>query len=321
MKDIPYELIARYLAGECNDEEKQQVQEWSRQHPDEMAGLTGIWQQTPDSTFNPDVEQALQKVHGRMDSKKMRRARRILMIVSSAAAVVLLLSIIGIRNWKTSGDEPPVPLLLAIQTGAGETGEYILPDGSRVWLNRSSSVRYPGTFAGDMREVYLEGEAFFDITPNAGQPFIIHANHTQTRVVGTSFGIRAIKGMDEVIVTVSTGVVNLSAEGEAGQIEIRQGEQGVCNPEQQKLEHHTDPDPNSLAWKTRLLVFKQTPLSQVVQVIENTYHTRILADSSVAGLSLTSTFDQLSLDEVLQIIGITLQVQVETKGEEILLTR
>jgi ferric-dicitrate binding protein FerR (iron transport regulator) len=311
------ELIARYLAGECNDGEKRQVEEWSRQHPDAMNEFMRIWQQVPSGEFTPDVEQALRKVHHRMDSRKRNHTRRILMWVSSAAAVVLLLSIIGIRSWNTSGGDrgPAGALSLLLQTDAGETLEHVLSDGSKVRLNRLSSIHYPEAFEGDVREIYLEGEAFFEIVPDADKPFIIRANRTVTRVVGTSFGVRAVKGEDEVVVTVSTGIINLSAEGKADRIEVKQGEQGVCNPEQHKLERNTNPDPNALAWKTKLLVFRQTPLTQVARAIENVYRTKILVDSSVSDIRLTSTFDRLSLEEVMQIIEMTLQIQAKADGK------
>ncbi|MCD7898689.1 MAG: hypothetical protein LUH22_02075 [Bacteroides sp.] len=68
--NIPYELIARYLAGECNEDEKLKIQEWGQLHPDIMDECTRIWQQTSSEEFNPDVAQALQKVNHRIDTKK-----------------------------------------------------------------------------------------------------------------------------------------------------------------------------------------------------------------------------------------------------------
>lgn len=315
MENIPYELIARYLAGECNDDEKQQVLEWIRKHPDIMDEFSKIWEQDTSKEFSPDVEQALQNVNQRIDTTKGRSKRMLLYMTGAVAAiaavVVILISIVAPQN-----QEPPRNILvnsplLTLNTEVNETREYQLPDGSKIWLNQSSSLKYPESFANDSREVYLEGEAFFDIAPNKEKPFIIHANNTQTRVVGTSFGIRAVKDADEVVVTVSTGIVNLSAEGKTGHIELKQGEQGLCKPEEKKLEKNNNPDPNLLAWKTKVLIFKQSPLTEVARIIEDAYHIPVTVDSSVAGLQITSTFDQRSLEEITQIIEITLQIKVE----------
>lgn len=315
MENIPYELIARYLAGECNDNEKQQVLEWSRKHPDIMDEFSKIWEHDASGEFSPDVEKALQNVNQRIDTRKGRSKRMLLYmsgaVAAIAAVVVILISIISPQNQDAPVNIQVNSSLLTLNTEVNETREYQLPDGSKVWLNQSSSLKYPESFTNDSREVYLEGEAFFDIAPNKEKPFIIHANNTQTRVVGTSFGIRAVKDADEVVVTVSTGIVNLSAEGKTGHIELKQGEQGLCKTEEKKLEKNNNPDPNLLAWKTKVLIFKQSPLTEVARIIEDAYHIPVTVDSSVADLQITSTFDQLSLEEITQIIEITLQIKAE----------
>lgn len=324
MENIPYELIARYLAGECNDDENQQVLEWSRQHPELMDEFTKMWQQIPSDDFNPDVELALDKVNRRIDIKKKSNPRRIYMIVggvaaAAAIAIFILINIVGILpNSPTEGFGTD-NTMLALNTSINETTEHQLSDGSKVWLNQSSTIRYPETFEGNTREIYLEGEAFFDIAPDAEKPFIIHANNTQTRVVGTSFGIRAIKESDEVVVTVSTGIINFSAEGKSDHIELKRGEQGVCNTEEQKLEKNLNPDPNYLAWKTKILVFKNAPLTEVAGVIEDVYHIPVTVDNSVANLEITSTFDQLGVDEIMRIIELALDVKAENREEGILI--
>lgn len=320
MENIPYELIARYLAGECNDDEKQQVLEWSKQHPDLMDEFVSLWEQIPTNEFTPDVEQALQKVNSCIDTaKKTGSKKRYMLIGVVAAAVAVILILINVVRTPPQGisDNLGRESLLTLSTDIREAKECLLPDGSKVWLNQSSEIKYPETFTGDTREIYLEGEAFFEIAPNADKPFIIHANNTQTRVVGTSFGIRANKESEEVIVTVSTGIVNLQAEGKSEHIQLRHGEQGICNIDEKKLEKNTNPDLNYLAWKTKVLIFKQSSLTEVAKVIEDVYQTPVSVNSSVAGLHLTSTFDQLSLDEILQIIEITLGIKAEHNSQGI----
>lgn len=364
MDHIPYELIARYLAGECTDSEKQQIRAWSEKHPQLMEEYTSIWQKTiSPAGFNPDVEHALRKVNARIDEKektdgrqqmldstqkvdtkqqtdapqkkkktdaqqpkmdtqqkKIRSKRLYLFAACAAAAVLVFISIITIRMSDSSGLPYNTDTLLALTTGTAETREYTLPDGSTISLNQSSTLRYPEVFTGDTREVYLEGEAFFDITPDAAKPFIIHANNTITRVVGTSFGVRAVKGEEKVVVTVATGIINLSAEGKKEYVEVKQGEQGFCLPKENVTEKYAQPDPNLLAWKTKILVFKQSPMSEVVKVIENTYHTPIHIDESISGLQLTSTLDKRSLEDIIQIIEMTLSIQSEQTENGILLT-
>lgn len=320
MENIPYELIARYLAGECSDDEKQQVLEWGKQHPGLMDEFVSLWKQIPANEFIPDVELALQKVNSRLNTVKKSGSKKRYLFIGIAAAAVAAIFILMNIVMTPSGDMPEDlgdGLLLTLSTDIKETKECLLPDGSKVWLNQSSEIRYPEVFTGDTREIYLQGEAFFDIAADADKPFIIHASNTQTRVVGTSFGIRANKESEEVIVTVSTGIVNLLAEGKSEHIQLRHGEQGICNTGEKKLEKNTNPDLNYLAWKTKVLVFKQSSLAEVAKVLEDVYYVPVSVDDSVAGLHLTSTFDQLSLNEIVQIIEITLGVRAENSSKGI----
>lgn len=279
------------------------------------------WQEASAGKFNPDVEAALQKVNRRIDQRKRKKQskRLYLLTACAAAAVLVFVSIIAIRF------SDPVKMmhkdtLPVLCSGVGETLEITLSDGSRIWLNQSSQLNYPEVFDGNTREVYLTGEAFFDIAPDAQKPFIIYANQTQTRVVGTSFGIRALDNTNEVVVTVSTGIVNLSTSGNSEHIELKKGEQGICLPEEKVLEKNINPDPNLLAWKTKILVFKQTPLAEIAKVIESAYQTHVSVDSSIADLQLTSTFEKRSLEEIMQIIEMSLQIQAETNDNGIQLT-
>lgn len=320
MENIPYELIARYFAGECSEDEELQVREWGWQHPDLMDEFSDIWQQVPSEEFTPDIEHALQQVSGRISIKKKSSSKRLFLLISSAAAVILLLCIVGIRYWSSTNDNPFSENLLTLHTEIKETLEYTLPDGSKVWLNHSSTLRYPKEFAANLREIYLEGEAFFDVSPDRDRPFIIYANNTLTRVVGTSFGIKATKGADDVVVTVATGIINLSTQGSSDFIELRQGEQGFCEPKENLLVKNAEPDPNLLAWKTKTLIFRQTPLADVAAIIADVYHTPVMVDNSIKDLKLTSTFEQLELDEIIQIIEMTLQIQSQTDGDGVFLS-
>ncbi len=104
--NTPYELIGRYLAGECNDNEREQIQQWARQHPDLMDEYVRLWQQASGKEFHPDVEQALRKVNQRIDKKEKKTPKRLYLAISSVAAAVILLliSVTGIRYWDAAND-------------------------------------------------------------------------------------------------------------------------------------------------------------------------------------------------------------------------
>lgn len=95
------------------------------------------------------------------------------------------------------------------KTPVGKLLELTLEDGSVIVLNAATTLKYPKHFTGKTREVYLEGEAFFRISSNPQKPFIVHSGALTTRVLGTSFNIRAYPGMDQIKVNVATGKVGV----------------------------------------------------------------------------------------------------------------
>src|SRR5579872_3819268 len=97
--------------------------------------------------------------------------------------------------------------LIEISTEANAKQEIKLPDGSHVWLHSSSQLRYPRKFDKDNREVFLDGEAYFEIVKDPAKPFIVHAHETTTKVVGTSFDLRNYGKEEQVELTVFTGKV------------------------------------------------------------------------------------------------------------------
>lgn len=317
MEKIPYELIARYFAGECNAEEIQQIEEWGSVYPEKMAEFSAIWKETVVPDFVPDVELALQKITKRIETHKKKSSKAHFLYIGSLAAAVIAISLLvtNIFDFNKQNQFPDSATLLTLNTGLDQSIEYELADGSKVWLNHSSSLSYPETFEGEQRVVYLEGEAFFDIAPNKDKPFIIYANGTETKVVGTSFGIKALPGGADVVVTVMSGIIDFSDVKDSNAIRLTVGEQAICIPKQAILEKNTNPDPNALAWKTKLINFQDTPLFEVARVITAAYNTSVETDSSISNLTISGTFNQLSLQELMQIIEITLQVEAkETAG-------
>jgi transmembrane sensor len=100
-----------------------------------------------------------------------------------------------------------------INTKQGESKALVLSDGTKIWLSPSSSLVYPEQLTGNLREVKLEGEAFFEVAKDKLHPFVIHSNRMDTRVVGTSFNVQSYKSQSSSKVTVVTGIVKVTAKG------------------------------------------------------------------------------------------------------------
>jgi transmembrane sensor len=190
----------------------------------------------------------------------------------------------------------------------------ILPDGTRVHLNTGSTLKYPEKFDLDVRQVWLEGEAFFEVAEDKRKPFIIRTGEVFTEVVGTSFNVNT--KADNVTVSVLTGKVLLYND-KANAIAMTVGEQGVYR---QGVLHKKRNDANFLSWKTKLLTFHDTPLSMVVNDLNKHYNERIeISQGALEGCTLTATFQNQSINEILNELRVLFSLDVKKSGTSIII--
>ena len=178
-----------------------------------------------------------------------------------------------------------------------------LADGSDIVLNKASSLSVSSKFGETTRSVSLTGEAFFEITKDPAHPFHIEAQNTHTQVLGTAFNIDTDDG--ETTIQVDHGLVKFSTE--TGNIKLSKGmgaRAGLNN-----LITELPSNPNAFAWRTGILTFSNSPLTNAVAVIADHFDLEITL-STTDNLSITSTFDNQEVQEVLEEIclihGLTL---------------
>lgn len=127
-----------------------------------------------------------------------------------SAAAVFLMFVGGGLIWKyTSNSHQQTEILLHIATGQGKIQKIILTDGTVIWLNAGSRLSYPQQFSTQHRDIYLEGEAYFDVAHDLSRPFSVHTKGLITRVLGTAFSVTAYKNMPTEAVTVMRGKVSV----------------------------------------------------------------------------------------------------------------
>lgn len=172
-----------------------------------------------------------------------------------------------------------------------ENRVIFLPDGSTVFLSPGSRLNYPSTFDGmNKREVYLQGQAYFDIKHNATRPFVVHTGKVETTVLGTAFNIKAEKDEKDITVTVTRGKVMVSDPYKT---------LGIIMPQQQ-INYNTEKETATLSsvknnsfldWKNRDLFIDNLTLSEAAKLLEEQYQVKIIIkDSSIMEQRFTATF-------------------------------
>jgi len=277
-----WEELASLLSGEKS--EKSDLLE--RFLAEDSANTVSIWKEMS-ATANEDLtdtDRAWQKVdsmineHNRVEELipgKKRFLRSSFMRVAAAALLVMALGVTGIylRNksafsgittFTTAEDQKKMDLLL--------------PDGSRVFLNRNSRLSYRSGFGIKTREVQLTGEAYFEITPDAAKPFVIDAGNASVKVVGTTFNVITSNSDSNIEVFVTSGKVLLSDNSGTESLLLDPGYVGTM--EAGALQKASNENPNYLSWKTGLLKYNGQKLDIVFSDLKRAYNMDIVADDS-----------------------------------------
>jgi ferric-dicitrate binding protein FerR (iron transport regulator) len=328
-QDINLKLITRYLSAEASQEERSRVEQWLNAKPVNSEIFNEykiLWDglERVQSVAGLDLDAEWARLEAKLADKeaipviamKERHSRAFFISrIAVAAILVLVLSLGGILIFNRTGYQ-------TLYT-ENNTVDMILPDASRVTLNAYSGIQYRKKFRGDMRKVSLHGEAFFEVEPDINRPFIIEAGDVEVIVLGTSFNVKAYEDNSEIEVVVSSGRVALSKPGEIPEtIILNPGNKGIFSRSDQSLEISRDIDKNYLAWKTRSFIFEDQPLVEVVMILNRVYHSSIaITSDSLKEARITTTFNNQTLEAILNVLSATLDFDVKHGEDEILLSR
>ena len=182
----------------------------------------------------------------------------------------------------------------------GERIQIMFQDGTKVYINSDSKLRYPKKFALNTREVYLEGEAYFVVAKNKNRPFIVNLSGPAIHVLGTSFNVQDYPENKDIVVCLDEGNINLTLPTEK-KYPVQPGERLVYNKDNQQctISKMNDMQRPSM-WKQNVIVFKDTPLPEVIKILNRWYNVEFkVEDENVLKYVYTLTSDNTLLEKVL----------------------
>lgn len=243
----------------------------------------------------------LRQIHRKMSQKKQAPAPKGVFIpwqvaVACVAAFLMLCAVPFIIDTDSSQDQ-----LTCYVTSSSGKGEFTLPDGSRVWLNSDSRLEFRGDLSGKVREVSLEGEAFFDVMPSEAY-FIVDMGGIDVKVLGTEFNARNTESYGDYEVTLKSGKVQVESE-HFKSVTLDPGQQfhasGTLNSATVR-KVNTD---NYTSWTGDVLVFENKPLRSVLTNLEHWYNINIdTAPGASLDVRLSLTVRHETLDKTLELI-------------------
>lgn len=337
------DLIGKYLSGELSAREEGELMAWveasaqNREVFEEMVQLWSLTETSPEPEFPVNLPKAWAALDSRLDLGEatlvaepvVSTAKPALQVLPqpkmrslnwawSAAAAVAVLVIAA--WWVFMRDTTPEPL--AFSTPDNESRSITLPDQSKIVLNENSTLSY--TFDGDTRKVVLSGEAFFDVEKDAKHPFVIETGEVHTRVLGTSFNIRAYPDEAKVKVSVKTGRVEMRKVEKTPQeatpvLELLPGNTGVFANESATLEKAQDVVTEDVdSWQQGSVIFPHgTALSEVIPTVEKLYNIKIKADETIQNITISGArFSRdMKVQDAMNIIKETIGGKLTVEGD------
>lgn len=240
------------------------------------------------------------------------------------AAVLIIGAGIGLV-WKTmlpSGTQAVAPAALReVATAGGQRATVRLGDGTRVELGVDSKLRYAPEFGTGSRDVYLEGEAYFDVVHDERRPFTVHTARAVVRDLGTQFNVRSYADVPAVEVVVAEGAVALAKpDTPRDSLLLHPGDLGRVESDGRLAAQRGVDVAAHLAWLDGRLVFVDAPLAEAVPRLARWYGVDLrLGDSTIARRRYTASLKHETLDQLLDLMARSLELRVERSGDAVLL--
>jgi transmembrane sensor len=317
------DLIGKVLAREATPAEWERVNSWCREtkaNRQYFEQAKAIFEQAATSRVqvNFDTDKAWQKVraqlrqHPRQEFQVEGKVRDLWPVARIAAGIAFL---VAGSVWTYQWLQPGQATTVAVVANA-TTAQDTLPDGTTAFLNRQSSITFKFDKKTQTRKVELKGEGFFEVKHEEEKPFVIEAEETIVRDLGTAFNVKAYPGEDTVEVVVQSGVVQFYTVDNPG-LNLNAGETGIYSKRTRTFTRLARADTNVFAYKTGVFAFHSTDLRSVVERINDVYESDIKLDNDKIGACrLTVNFNHEELDTIVDVIAETLSLEVERRGEK-----
>lgn len=327
-------LLSRQLSGEATPEELQELEAWIRNHPQDhylIEMLQTYWSgqaagEVEAVTDNAHFDRILNKaksadatVSGTLSNSKAGIRRRLLWWAAAAVFFAILLTAILFEE-RITGKSPRDH---QVATVGGMRSHVILPDGTAVWLNARSSLHYDKSFNKQLREVYLEGEAFFEVKKDQKRPFIVHTSDIDIRVLGTAFNVKSYGEEDKIEATLVHGSIQVTAPSgdDIGTVQLRPNEKLVFKKQTKKAAFSTaksgvkppvyriepvllkaaDSSFIETSWIHNKLLFDGDSFAELAVKMERWFDVKItFTDTAVANYRLRGVFEDESVTDALQ---------------------
>ena len=318
--DISKKLVDKYLKGECSPEENATIHEWydSFENGSDMENIIPFDQREElRRRLLSRIKSRIISAEGNSIERKFNISKALIYISSGIAAMLVLAVGLSLLSRKATVPENFKNIRIVNMTKTIQ--RIVLSDSSIVWLNPKSSLNYPEKFSLEERKVQMQGEAFFEISTDSMRPFLIYSDNVITRVLGTSFRIRAYESVP-VEVSVLTGKVSVKLiEKSASELILLPNQKATYQKSTDLLEKDTELKASAMSiWQKETMTFDNQTIKEVIEVLNRQFNVNIsVEDEKLLSYVLKADFNDQSLPSILEMLQKSLGVEYELNDRQI----
>ncbi|MGQ8338752.1 FecR family protein [Sunxiuqinia sp. A32] len=312
-----FELIYSILSETASSEDKKDFQNWvsDENNLELFEQIKRIWQESPKvkSYKKHHAVQSFYQMNKKIESRRQLQRRYFITTLSGIAAGLLIM--FGLFKFVgTEMLQPETTQLVHMQTDLGNRTLVYLPDGSKVWLNAKSDLKYASNFDASTRDVFLQGEGYFEVEKDT-KPFIVHANDFKVKVYGTKFNVSAYNDDRLVQTCLESGKVSLQ-EKDGKEYFIKPGELALFDKTSTELKIKKVDPREYTGWMENKLYLHNEPIGILAKKLERQYKVTIGFTPSNIGekIHYTGVFGNESLEEILDAIAVASELRYKKEG-------
>lgn len=236
------------------------------------------------------------------------------------AAIIILSFSAGLSAIYFSGVKKHKIAYSSITCPKGQITNLTLFDGTKIWLNSESTIKYASDFNSSNREVFVEGEAYFEVTHNKKNPFIVHLKKSDIQVFGTSFNVKSYPESDDVEVILLKGKIEFITN--TGSVMLKPNEQVIFSARQGTVKKAQVDTEKTLGWKDGEYFYSNEKLASIIQQIQRWYGVEIvLKNKTIQDYTFTGVIDRKkSIGYNLRTIEMTKRIKIEYSDDKIIIT-
>jgi ferric-dicitrate binding protein FerR (iron transport regulator) len=318
--------IIKYFEGKVNENELMELFDWLQDTANKQQ-FNEIKSEWENNRIGQSVSSENLRGWANIQSKlfqasenKQHRQIKFNLFFRYAAIFIVLISIPSLWYYLQKDQAETLTRFTTVSANTGQVTKIFLPDGSEVWLNYGSSIKYDNLFSKENRNIKLEGEAFFKAAKNKELPMVVSCAELRVKVVGTCFNVMSYREDGNIHVTLEEGTVLLYDDSKPSEvIKMKPGEMGTYSKSNKQINIDTVNTDLYTSWKDGVINIYNLTLEELVLKLERRYNQKFEIDKAARSLRYTLTIKNETLHQVLDLLRIINSVDPVQKDDVIYL--